>query len=243
MRKSVIVISLFLLGTAFSVKAQEMTQKEKNSYAIGVMLGEKIKEKIKESGIDMNTVDSIREKLKEKIDFEFIKKGINDDFKNESKLTKEEIGAALVELAKEKADLDKMLNANQSKGSENENSSSAGLTKDNDYLTILARDHGNLSWYYLFIKDYAQSERSARQALKLDSTQTWVKVNLAHALLFRNHFSKAEKIYKELSQTKMEGNETYTKTILGDFDELGKAGVIPVKHKTDVEKIRKMLQE
>jgi len=244
MKKSVIIISMFLLGTTISVKAQEMTQREKSSYAIGVMLGEKIKEKMKESGISMNTLDSIKEKLKEKIDFESIKKGINDDFKGESKLTKEEIGAVLVELAKEKDDLDKILNANQSKGSESEkeNSLSTELTKDKEYLTTLAEEHGNLSWHYLFIKDYAQSEQSARRALKLDSTQTWVKVNLAHALLFRNHFSKAEKLYKELSQTMRKGNETYTKAILEDFDELEKAGVIPEKRKADVEKIRKMLR-
>ena len=78
MKKSVIIISLFLLGTAFSVKSQEMTQKEKISYAIGVILGEKIKD----SGVDMNIIESIQEKLKEKIDFEFIKEGIRDNKEN-----------------------------------------------------------------------------------------------------------------------------------------------------------------
>ena len=237
MKKSVIIISLFLFGTASLTKAQEMTQKEKISYAIGVILGEKIKEKARDSGIDMSAIESINEKLKEKIDFESIKAGFRDDLKGESKLSKEEIGAVLVELAKEKDNLEKLFNANQSKESDSENKNSI------NYLSALANNYGSLSWYYLFIKDYKQSEQSARKALKLDSTQTWVKTNLAHALLFQNQFSKAEKMYKELSQTTMKGNETYTKTILGDFEDLEKAGVIPEKSKVNVEKIRKMLRK
>jgi len=237
MKTKVFIISMFLLGTAFSVKAQEMTRKEKQSYAIGVILGEKIKEKIKESGLDMGIIDSIKEKLKGKIDFESIKKGINDDLKGESKLSKEEIGRVLAELQKEKDNLDKIMNATQSKGNESK--------KENpvNYLSALANNYGGLSWYYLFIKDYKQSEQSARKALEFDNTQTWVKVNLAHALLLQNHFSEAEKIYKELSQTIMKDRETYTKTILSDFEELEKAGVISEKRKADVEKISKMLQE
>ena len=63
--------------------------------------------------------------------------------------------------------------------------------------------------------------------MELDSNQTWVKINLAHAMLFQNCFSEAEKIYKELSQTIYKDNETYTQALLDDFDELEKAGVIP----------------
>ena len=228
MKKSVIAISLFLLGTTL-VKAQEMTPKEKHSYAIGVMIGEKIKS----SGIDTSVIDSINSIID--IDFESIKKGIHDDVKGESKLSKEEIATILVELKKKKEYLDKIMNANQSKGNETEKGKSLMTTKGYNY--------GNLSWNYLFIEDYVQSEQSARQALALDSTQTWVKTNLAHALLFQNRFSEAEKIYKELSQLIIKDNETYTKTILGDFEELEKAGVIPEERKADVEKIRKMLQE
>jgi tetratricopeptide (TPR) repeat protein len=122
------------------------------------------------------------------------------------------------------------------------------IEKDKDsfksYLEpFLVQNYGSLSWYYLFTKEYAQSEQSARRVLKLDDTQTWVKTNLAHALLFQDRFSKAEKIYKELSQIKREDNETFSKTLLEDFDKLGKAGAIPKERKADVEKIRKMLRE
>jgi tetratricopeptide (TPR) repeat protein len=238
MKKSVIIIGLFLLGTAFSVHAQEMTEKEKFNYAIGVILGEKLKEEIQKSGIDMSIIESIKEKLKGRIDFESFKEGFRDISQGESKLSKEEIGAIFAELEKQINSYKKLIEANQKKGSEEKGNSCNSAT----YLTILATNHGQLSWYYLFINDYAQSEQSALRALELDDTQIWVKTNLAHALLFQNRFSEAEKIYKELS-LHMRGNVPYSQVLLEDFDELEKAGVIPEKHKADVEKIRKMLRE
>ena len=108
---------------------------------------------------------------------------------------------------------------------------------------MLVLRNNNASWVYLFINDYAQSEQFARKALELDSTYIISKTNLAHALLFQNRFSEAETIYKELSQTIYKNNETYTKTLLNDFDDLEKAGAIPEKYRDDVEKIRKILQE
>jgi TPR repeat protein len=112
-----------------------------------------------------------------------------------------------------------------------------------DNKPYLAQNYGNLSWYYLFTKEYAKSEQSARQALELDSTSI-AKTNLAHALLFQNRFSEAEIIYRELelSQTIIKDNETYTQAFLDDFDEFEKAVVIPEEHKADVEKIRKILK-
>jgi hypothetical protein len=77
--------------------------------------------------------------------------------------------------------------------------------------------------------------------LEADNSQTWVKTNLAHSLLFRNRFAEAEVIYKELSQTIYKENEAFTQTILDGFDALEKAGAIPEARKEDVEKIKAML--
>jgi len=110
------------------------------------------------------------------------------------------------------------------------------------YVKNVAETLGNLSGYYLFTKEYLKSEQSARKALELDGA-SFAKTNLAHALLFQNHFSEAEKIYKELSQTVYRNNETYTQILLDDFDALEKAGVIPESRKADVEKIRKILKQ
>ena len=234
MKKPVVFISLFLLVATFSVKAQEMTQKEKSSYVIGVILGEKIKE----ANIDISVLESIEEEMNKKIDFEFVRAGIKDNLKGESKLSKEDIETILAELAKElekeKDNLAKIFNTNQNGGNEQETERPE---------SAVARALGTLSWHYLFIKDYKKSEQSASQALKLDNTQTWVKTNLAHAFLFRNRFSKAEKIYKELSLIKRNEKFTYKQILLEDFEALEKAGVIPEKQKANVEKIKKMLRE
>ena len=93
MKRIVISISLFLLGTTFCGKAQEMTPKEKAGFAIGIILGEKIKS----SGIDLGMFESIKEKLNGKIDFKSIRAGLNDILKGESKLSKEDIMAVLTE--------------------------------------------------------------------------------------------------------------------------------------------------
>ena len=113
----------------------------------------------------------------------------------------------------------------------------------NNNQRMIARRYTNFSWKYLLINEYAQSEQFARKALELDSTIFVSKTNLAHALLFQNRFSETEAIYKELSQTIYKNNETYTKVLLNDFDDLEKAGAIPEKYKDDVEKIRKLLRE
>ena len=121
------------------------------------------------------------------------------------------------------------------------------LEKESQYSTnnqrMTARRYTAFSWSYLFINEYALSEQFARKSLELDSTYTVAKTNLAHALLFQNRFSEAETVYRELSQTIYKTNETYTKALLNDFDDLEKIGAIPEKHKDDVEKIRKILQE
>jgi hypothetical protein len=110
-----------------------------------------------------------------------------------------------------------------------------------NYESMFSSNCGALAYYYLFTREYALSEQTARQALASDNSQIWIKVNLAHALLFQNRVAEAETIYKELSQTVYQDNETYTLSILEDLDALEKAGVIPEERKADVERIRKQL--
>jgi tetratricopeptide (TPR) repeat protein len=99
---------LFLAGITYLLQAQEQTQKEKSSYAIGIMLGEKIKS----SGIDTGIIEAI----KEKVDFESLKEGIHDYLNGECKLTKEEIELNLAELQKKIEYYKKMIDAKQSQG-------------------------------------------------------------------------------------------------------------------------------
>jgi len=76
MKKSVLILmSLFLVGMAFTLKSQNMTQEEKNSYAIGVNIGESLKS----SGLDIVSEPFIE--------------GLLDALKGTSKFTMEELDA------------------------------------------------------------------------------------------------------------------------------------------------------
>ena len=110
------------------------------------------------------------------------------------------------------------------------------------YLSRWIDMYGAISWNCLFFAKYDHSEKFAHRALELDDTQTWVKVNLAHALLFQNRFPEAEEIYRELSQIIEKNEKTFTPTILKDFKALKKVNVIPKNHKADVKKIKKQLR-
>lgn len=223
MKKSVLfLISLFFLGI-LALNAQEMSDKEKNAYAGGVLLAEKIKNE----GLEF-----IFDDLKEEGFSEAARAGFRDAINGEIKLSKEDIMSCLESFQQK-------MEAIQNKGKESENATQCPT----NYQLTIVQYHTNLSWYYLFIKDYAQSEQFARKALELDNAYILPKTNLAHALLFQNRFSEAEKIYKELSQTIYKDNETYTQTLLNDLKELEEAGVIPDNCKKDVDKIRKMLKK
>jgi len=76
MKKSVLILmSLFLVGMAFTLKSQNMTQEEKNSYALGVNVGESFRN----SGLE--------------VIFDHFKNGFLDALKGENKFTMEEMQA------------------------------------------------------------------------------------------------------------------------------------------------------
>ena len=83
MKKSVLfLMSLFLIGMAFTLKSQNMTQEEKNSYALGANVGESFKS----SGINVN--------------FETFKEGFLDALKGENKFSMEEMQACFEDIQK-----------------------------------------------------------------------------------------------------------------------------------------------
>ena len=220
MKKLVLFLAgLFFFGI-FTIKAQEMTDREKSGYALGVMLVERLKS----AEIDMSFLEAIRQGGF----VEAFRTGFQDALSGNIKLTMEELQASLAAFMTK-------IEAMQNQGSNNETDRPKNTI---EYQSILARNYCTISWYYLFIKEYAQSEQSALKALELDSTYIVSKTNLAHALLFQNRFSEAEVIYKELVQI----DETYAKVLLDDFNDLEKAGVIPSERKADVEKIKQILQ-
>ena len=94
MKKTVLILlSLFFVGMTFTLKSQNMTQDEKNSYAIGANIGANVGEDIKNSGIEIN--------------YEIFTQGLLDGLKGENKFTMEDMSACF-------ADIQEKMAANQS---------------------------------------------------------------------------------------------------------------------------------
>ena len=83
---------------------------------------------------------------------------------------------------------------------------------------------------------FEEGEHHSLEALKVDSAQHLSYTNLAAAYLLQGKYQAAEKLYRQYKNEFKDG-------LLTDFDELAKAGVIPVERLADVEKIKKMLNE
>jgi Tfp pilus assembly protein PilF len=104
--------------------------------------------------------------------------------------------------------------------------------------------YGNLSFSYIFVKEYVLSEQSARKGLAIDHTQTWIKTNLAAALLFQGKYEDAKKVYLELALIKERSDgKTNAAVCLEDLDDYENAGAILVNRKTDVLKIKQLLNQ
>ncbi|MDX2248675.1 MAG: tetratricopeptide repeat protein [Bacteroidia bacterium] len=104
-------------------------------------------------------------------------------------------------------------------------------------LSLLSQQYGNLSWYALFVKDYALAESSAKKALELDNTQLYVYTNLGHSYLMRGRYQEAQEAYKPLLGKKDDSGKPYEQIILEDLAVLEKEGVTH----PDVQKIKKWL--
>jgi tetratricopeptide (TPR) repeat protein len=103
---------------------------------------------------------------------------------------------------------------------------------------FLANWYGQFSWYYLLTKEFGQAEEAAKKALELDGSQTWVKVNLAHAMFLQRKYREAETLYGELSRTVVYEDETSTQTVLDGFEYLEQAGIIPSSSVSEARRIQ-----
>ena len=97
----------------------------------------------------------------------------------------------------------------------------------------LAQCYGNLGFYQMFLGQYAQAEKACRLGLETSPSQNFIKLNLAHALLWQDKYDEAWRTYHDYLI-----NEAARKTALQDFDDLQKAGV-PTH--PDVPKIKDMI--
>lgn len=83
---------------------------------------------------------------------------------------------------------------------------------------------------------FQEGERYSLEALKVDSTKHLAYTNLAAAMLFQGKTEEAEKLYR---QYKVE----FKDSMLDDFAEFERLGIIPKERKSDVERIKAILKE
>ena len=91
--------------------------------------------------------------------------------------------------------------------------------------TRAAQQYGSLSWYALLAKDYPVAEQAATDGYALDATQTWIRTNLAHALLFQNQDTASQQVYNDLKTQQNTEGVSYRTVFEEDFDALAEAGL------------------
>ncbi|MCL2434645.1 MAG: hypothetical protein FWD09_00730 [Lentimicrobiaceae bacterium] len=209
MKKAVIIISLFLLGTTLSVKAQEMTEKEQNNYAIGVLLGQKIQEEIQKAGIDVTIFESIKEKFKELVDLHAIKEGFSDVLKGESKLSKEEVEASLMELMKMKDYFEQLFGLNQT--------NQVNQLQKSECATSIYSELIQEAWAMYEVEEYPMSAQRYEEAFKTLGGKGLVRdrYNAACSYALAN---KIDAAFVQLFKIAKRGNYTDFEHITTDAD-------------------------
>jgi Leucine-rich repeat (LRR) protein len=102
----------------------------------------------------------------------------------------------------------------------------------------------SLSFYALFIGEYKKAIEAAQKTLSLNPNAVSVETNLALGYLLDNQYNKAELIYKKWKGRKFTSNdnELAEKIFLQDIKDLDNAGVIPKERMSDIERIKKLLE-
>lgn len=86
------------------------------------------------------------------------------------------------------------------------------------------------------MREFAQAELYAREGIEVDPCQTFIYSNLASSLLLQGKYAEAEQIYRQYKDELKKG-------FLYDFKQFEEAGIIPDKYKSDVERIKRQLNE
>lgn len=109
----------------------------------------------------------------------------------------------------------------------------------------ISDNYGSLSFYSLFIKDYAGAVKFARQGIKLFAENDWILTNLALGYLLSHQFDEAMEIYKAyMDKYYSIGSKAFREAFLEDFRDLEVAGVISIADKAvydQVNSIKAML--
>jgi len=107
------------------------------------------------------------------------------------------------------------------------------------YALEASQEYNLLSVDALFARQYGAAESAARSGLELDKNQIWLKVDLAHALLFQNKDVASKVEYDALKILINEKGNSFRDVLKGHFDAMEKRGL----DKKQLDKARKWVAE
>ena len=100
-----------------------------------------------------------------------------------------------------------------------------------NYLTIIndkqgsVLDYSNLGYCYLITKQYGKAIKYLKEGEQKDSTELFIKLNLAHAYLLDDNYSEAKSIYKEYQTQNLTAKLSWTQKVKDDFEVFQKLGL------------------
>ena len=100
-----------------------------------------------------------------------------------------------------------------------------GKKQDDDAKHRLATALGLDSWSAVLNDQVEHAEQVAEEALKLDSSQTWIRINLAHACLCLGRSDDAKALYLDLKSLTRPSGKSYLEDIKEDFMVLQKLDI------------------
>lgn len=114
--------------------------------------------------------------------------------------------------------------------------------EDPQYNTNLSQVLGNMSYYSIFKQKFSEAEEYADRAIKLDSSQTWIKTNLIMALFFAEKYKEAEKVYDDMKDTKI-NDQPFKEILTEDIKVYENAKIIPSSVLQELEKFKVRLKK
>jgi hypothetical protein len=102
-----------------------------------------------------------------------------------------------------------------------------------------ALDYNILGNSYLLTKQYGKAIKYLKEGEKLDDTELAIQLNLAHAYLMNDNFSKAKAIYKKYQSQNVSDSISWTEKVNLDFIAFQKVGI----KSSDFERILKIIDK
>jgi tetratricopeptide (TPR) repeat protein len=108
-----------------------------------------------------------------------------------------------------------------------------GRATSADAADDLAWALGSASWYLLLNDNPQKAGQYAKEALQLDPSQNWIKLNRAHALLLARDFESANALYADM----IKGDPDIRRQMKDDFRKFEGIGLATPEMKRITERI------